>query len=388
MISILNPSDIQVKSNGEYVGIRILPSASQTTRPYHIALLIDVSGSMNADGRLTTVQQTLRLLVDQMRDDNALTLVAYNHTAEVLCSAESNKDAIRARIDSLQALGGTCMEAAFMALQGVAVDAVFVLTDGEVNQGISSVAGLRSLAATCFPRIAVHTLGYGADHNAELLRAISVASRASYTYADADEMIPAVVGSIVGGLQDEVVKDVEVVWEGNATCLEMGSEVGRYWVGSLIAEKEQWIVFEGVPENLCIRWRDGSLQLPSVEEGDEVVPHIFRTQSVALFERIRENPRGLWLVDIDDLETRIIRSGMQGHPMVIRILAEVAEMREFLRRPQAAHLTRLISNMQQFSVQRGADFTSPTQRMVSGQMVDRFMTQDPTGSNSQDPVET
>jgi hypothetical protein len=388
MISIINPSDVHVVSSGEYVGVRITPSAAQASRPYHIALLIDTSGSMNADGRLTTVQQTLQLLVDQMHDTDALTLVSYNHEASILCRAESNKDVIRSHIDALRASGGTNFETAFMVARGIPVDAVFVLTDGEVNQGITSVAGLKSLASSCFPRTAVHTLGYGANHNADLLRAISVASRASYTYADADEMIPAVVGSIVGGLQGEVAKDVEVLWEGEATCLEMGAEVDKYWIGTVIAEKEQWVVFEGQPENLRIRWREGEMQAPAAVAGTSVMPHVFRTQAVSLFERIRENSHEIFEADVDDLETRIVRSGMEGDPMVVRILAEIAEMREFLRRPQAIHLTRMISNMQHFTVQRGGDFCSPTQRMVSGQMVHQFSQQDPTMPNSQDPVET
>lgn len=381
MIYTLNPSDVHVKSSGEYVGLRILPTANQTSRPYHIALLIDTSGSMNADNRLNTVQQTLHLLVDTLRTDDALTLVSYNHEATILCRAEVNKDAIRGHIDSLRASGGTNFEAAFMAIRGISVDGVFILTDGDVNQGITSIAGLKSLATSCFPRIPIHTLGYGADHNAELLRAISVVSRASYTYADAAEMIPAVVGSIVGGLQGEVAKDVEVLWEGDATCLELGAEIGKYWIGSVITEKEQWVVFEGHPETLRIRCRDGELVAPAVEEDTAVIPHIFRTQSVALFERIRENRNEIFESDLDDLECRIVRSGMEEDAMVIRILAEIAEMRSFLQRPNPVLLTRLVSNMQHFTVQRGGDFCSPVQRMVSQQMVNMFTT------NSQDPVE-
>jgi hypothetical protein len=372
----MNTSDISILSSGEFVGIRFFPTSS-TSPPFHIALLIDNSGSMNLLNRLPTVKQTLSLLVNHLRENDRLTLVSYNHKASVLCRNETNKETILSCIANLQAGGGTNMESAFIALRGESYDAVFVLTDGEVNQGISSVVGLRQLASLCFPRIPVHTLGYGEDHNAELLRSIATSSRASYTYAEADERIPEVVGAIVGGLQGEAAKDVEVLWE-EGRCLETGAEETKYWVGTLTSHKEQWVVFEGQPTGLRIRWRDGEFISPLSSECKSVLPHVFRAQSVALFDKIRQVPRSAQ-DELDVLEAAIVQSGLRD-PLILRILAEIAEMREYIHQPEPTHLMRLTSNMQQFSVQRGADFASPTQRMVSSQMVNQFATfsQDPT----------
>ena len=372
----MNPSDINVFSCGEYVGIRIFPTPPPSPPPFHIALLIDTSGSMNMYNRLTTVKRTLSLLVDHLREDDRVTLVSYNQSALVKCMAESNKEQLRSCIEELQAGGGTNLESACTALHGIAVDAVFILTDGEINQGVSSIAGLRQLTSLCFPRIPVHTLGYGVDHNAELLRAISTASRASYTYAEADEQIPEVVGTIVGGLQGIVAKDVEVTWD-EGLCLEQGAEERKYWVGTLTAEKEQWVVFDGHPTGLRVRWQGGELEVPAPFESTILLPHVFRAQSVALFDRIRQSPRSSQDL-LDDLECSIVRSGLESDPLVLRILAEIAEMREYIHMPEPTRLTRLTSNMQQFSVQRGVDFASPVQRMVSSQMVERF-------SQAQDP---
>ncbi len=373
-------SDVSLVSSGGYVGLRIFPQQS-TDAPFHIGLLIDTSGSMSERGRIETVRTTLQLLVAHMREEDALSLISYNHEASVLCSRESNKERILACVASLEAKGGTNFEAAFLALRGIPVDAIFVLTDGQVNQGLITLAGLRHLAARCFPRIPMHTLGYGADHNAELLRGLSVGSRASYTFAESDEVIPATVGGIVGALRDQV-GDCEVVWEGDAECMEVGAETQAYWIGPICTQKEQWVVWDGHPTNLHIRWRGGELTLPEAREGDAVIPHIFRTKSIALFDRLRSNPHAVRKEDLDDLEQQILRSGAESHPLLLRIQAEIAEMREYLEKPRLVHLTRLTSNMQQMTVQRGADFASPTQRIVSASMVHEF-----TGI-SDDPVET
>ncbi len=374
-------SDVSLISSGDYVGLRIFPTQSPRA-PFHIGLLIDTSGSMNTSNRLETVKTTLRLLVDHLREHDALTLISYNHEATVLCSRESNKDQILTCINRLEAMGGTNFEAAFLALRGIPVDAVFILTDGQVNQGLTSLTGLRHLASNCFPRCAIHTLGYGTDHNVDLLRGLSVGSRATYTFAESDEVIPATVGGMVGALLDHV-GDCEVVWEGDAECMEVGAETQAYWIGPICSQKEQWVVWDGHPTHARLRWRgrEGELALPAPQEGTEVIPHIFRTKSIALFDRLRSNPYAVRKEDLDDLEHQILRSGAETHPLLLRIQAEVAEMREYLQKPRVAHLTRLTSQMQQMTVQRGADFASPTQRMVSASMVHGF-----TGI-SEDPVE-
>jgi hypothetical protein len=407
-------SSIRVSRHNSLVGICISPTAA-TERRFHIAFLLDVSGSMQGE-RLSTVQRTLRLFVEQMHEEDRVSIITYNGDAKVLCNAAQKSD-IPTYVDRLQAGGGTNMEVAILALRDLdleTLDAVFLLTDGEVNQGITSVSGLDSLIQmTVFGphTIPVYTLGYGEDHNAKLLQALAVNTRASYTFAETNEMIPSVVGSILVAMRDEVAKGVVVEWGGEAICWERGAKAGSYCVGSVIANKPQWVILKGPVTALRIRTSNspfGDIPLPWVDANavaaaaaaDEVVlEQWFRAEAARVFTEVTElTPMGA-LPKLQALEDEILASSVSDRPMLLRIRAQIAEQREYLDTmaampPMPPHgpfnfatgatlhaptLTRFVSNAAAFATQRGdmPEFNSPTQRMVSATMVAEF-SQDPT----------
>ncbi len=425
-------SSVQVKRYQSYVGIRIAPDTSIEARPFHIAFLLDVSGSMQGE-RLDTVKRTLHLFADQMRSEDRVSLITYNASARIVCPAGTKQEMLE-QVDRLEANGGTNMEAGILALKSLdltTVDAVFLLTDGEVNQGISSVRGLEGLArlvAFGSHKIPMYTLGYGADHNAKLLQAIAIATRASYTFAEAHEMIPSVVGSILVAMRDEVAKGVTVTWEGEARCWEAGAEsTNSFCVGSIIANKPQWIVLKGVPDSLTLsasNMAPESLSVPTEEEDLDVLEQWFRAESVRVFTEIAEmGPMGA-LPRLQTLEDAIVASPVAEYPLLLRLRAEIGEQRAlldqmaampaipaamppgppFLMRGggvssqalmggtgsfinggmQAPALSRFVSNVTAYATQRGEmpEFNSPTQRQVSGAMVRNFYT---GASNHSDP---
>ncbi len=406
-------SCIQVKRYQSYVGIRIAPGeAFGGQRPFHIAFLLDVSGSMEGD-RLDTVKRTLRLFADQMQPEDRVSLISYNSTARVLCSGGSRADMLQ-QVDQLSANGGTNMEAGILALTQLnlqTLDAVFLLTDGEVNQGLSTVRSLEGLArlvAFGTHKIPMYTLGYGSDHNAKLLQAIAIATRASYTFAEAHEMIPSVVGSILVAMRDEVAKGVTVQWRGAARCWEAGAEEGvtNFCVGSVIANKPQWIIFNGVPQSLTLS--DSNMQpepllVPEAGEDLDVLEQWFRAECVRVFTEMETMSPMEGLPCLQRLEDAIVASPVAQYPLILRLRAEIAEQRALLDRlaamppvapprlmrglarsyaggaggagiPPAPALSRFVSHVTAYATQRGEmpEFNSPTQRQVSGAMVRNF----------------
>lgn len=377
----------------DIVGIRICPPKVTEVRPFHIAFLLDTSGSMEGE-RLTTVQRTLHLFVDEMKSTDCATFISYNTSASLLCVGESDTAILRSTIDTLKAAGGTNMEAALCKLAEIPnladVDAVFFLTDGEVNQGICSVEGISNIAINVAFRqykIPVYTLGYGISHNAKLLQAIALGTRSSYTYAETSEMIPSVVGTILGALRDEVAKGVYVEWRG-AECWEHGAECDRYCVGSVVADKPQWVVLKGSPEDIRVHWKGAEGITVEVSEAQnlEVLEQWFRVKSVKLFSGSFNT------AELRSLESEIVASCVGTRPLMLRILGEIAEHIAFREHAPTMssfaadqHLTRLVSNVTAFANQRGEDiFASPTQRLVSGAMVHQF-SQDPGSGFTQDP---
>src|SRR5690606_16990498 len=79
-----------------------LPSAN-------LVFLIDVSGSMYGHNRLPLVKSSLKLLVDQLRDQDRVAIVTYSGTASVKLSSiqGDRKMRIKQAIDELEEGGST-----------------------------------------------------------------------------------------------------------------------------------------------------------------------------------------------------------------------------------------------------------------------------------------
>jgi hypothetical protein len=301
----------------------------------------------------------------------------------------------------------TNMEAAILKLAKTDADAVFLLTDGHVNQGsIQSPVGLSSLLRQCVSRkVAVHTLGYGSDHNVTILKTIALDTRGTYTFADTDELIPKTVGSIVGGLRDAVASDVSLSWaEGDElTCLEPGwskrTDAHQYFVGSVL--ESSWILFSSADPTstpaIKLQWSDGSMTkevectwTAAALVDREVEAQWIRIQSVKLFDKIHAGAVGAeMMAKLLSIESQI-DAIPDRTPFLMCLYAQIQEMKAHLDRIHANpilrannNMYRLASNMTTMTRQQGilstadpsndADlYTSPTQRSVRSAMVARF----------------
>ena len=244
---------IASKISGNQLVFRLRATSESTLRPLHIGILLDNSGSMEGS-RLESVKHTLRSARSLLQFGDRLTLVSFSDTAHVhlravTLSNEADIDAAFHRIDNIHADSSTNLGAGIEALYSIATDydAVILLTDGMVNAGITSTAGLRAMAQAGGSTLAFHTIGYGADHNRTLLRELAVRSRGTYTYADSDEILPLAVGDILSGMRAEVARGVRLRLPTGCgwTCQEVGAQgAPDYYVGHMIADRDYWAVFQ------------------------------------------------------------------------------------------------------------------------------------------------
>ncbi len=387
---------VNVKRYNDLLGICIAPpAAEQSARPFHIVFMIDSSGSMSGN-RMDTVKHTLRLFTNEMGEWDKMSLITFSSAAQIHLTGESDVEQIRQVVDHLEAMGGTNLETGLYQLLELdlsTVDAVFLLTDGEVNQGIRTIQGLESLVrSVVFTRhaIPVYTLGYGAEHNAQLLQAVAMATRSSYTFAESNEMIPAVVGEILGAMREEVAKGVSLEWEGGARCLEAGAlpTDRQFCVGSIIANKSQWVILQGGVSALHLKVAGNepvALPIPLCDEvGDEeVLEQWFRARAATVFSGIcEEGVNGMAMhAKLNQLEGEMLASPVSNKPLVLRILAQIAENRAALdARTRSGRISqdmarRLTSRTTAFATQRGGaipEFMSPVQREVSNGLVHSF----------------
>ena len=120
----------------------------------NLVFLIDVSGSMQQDNRLPLVQKAMKMLVDELRVEDKVSIVTYaNGVSEHLSGAKgSEKEKIKNIIDSLYAGGGTsgseglklAYETAKKNFIRKGNNRVILATDGDFNIGPRSESELEN----------------------------------------------------------------------------------------------------------------------------------------------------------------------------------------------------------------------------------------------------
>ncbi len=116
--------------------------------PSNLVFLIDVSGSMDLPNRLPLLKSAFKLLVDNLRDKDTISIVVYGSTTGVwlVPTSGKEKEKIRKAIEELNPLGATPGESGIRAAYRVAKsqfipegnNRVILATDGDFNIGQAS----------------------------------------------------------------------------------------------------------------------------------------------------------------------------------------------------------------------------------------------------------
>ncbi|AYF46189.1 VWA domain-containing protein [Pseudomonas fluorescens] len=178
------------------IGIKASDRAVADLAPANLVFLVDVSGSMDRREGLPLVKSTLKLLVDQLRDQDRVSLVVYAGESRVVLKPTSGRDKARIRnaIDQLTAGGSTAgasgIELAYqMAREGFideGINRILLATDGDFNVGVSDFDSLKQMAAEQRKSgVSLTTLGFGVDnYNEHLLEQLADAGDGNYAYID------------------------------------------------------------------------------------------------------------------------------------------------------------------------------------------------------------
>ena len=95
------------------------------------------------------------------------------------------------------------------------VKSLMLLTDGLANHGITDSAAIvkmlqSALDSPGMEQASVFTFGYGADHNQDMLRAISDAGRGVYYFVDEIDDVPTAFADCLGGLLSVVGQNIKL----------------------------------------------------------------------------------------------------------------------------------------------------------------------------------
>ncbi len=164
--------------------------------PLHVALVIDRSGSMGEDdgqgAKMDWARRAALRFVDGLREDDLLTVVAYDHEIDVLSSAGgASRATLRRFIQDLYPRGNTnihdALDRAYRELGRQArhelVHAVILLSDGLPTAGPTEPAPIAALARVAAENhITTTTVGVGLDYNDQLMMALARGGQGHYHF--------------------------------------------------------------------------------------------------------------------------------------------------------------------------------------------------------------
>jgi len=216
------------------IGIQAMDVNKDDRPPSHLVFLLDVSGSMNSADKLGLVQQGMPMLLDQLNDNDKVSIVVYaGASGLVLEAAEaSDKNKIKEAIAMLRAGGSTAGAEGIQLAYKLAekhfvaggVNRVILCTDGDFNVGTSDTDELVELVkAKANPEgeaknkgVYLSVMGFGRGNlNDEMMEKITNAGNGNYHYIDSVNEAVKTMSSQAGGTLVTVAKDVKLQLEFN-----------------------------------------------------------------------------------------------------------------------------------------------------------------------------
>ncbi|WP_028871220.1 vWA domain-containing protein [Psychroserpens burtonensis] len=214
----------------------------------NLTFLIDVSGSMDATNKLHLLKKSFKLLVNQLREKDRVSIVVYAGAAGVVLTPTSGdkKEIILEALERLQAGGSTAggqgIKLAYeLAEQNFKKDGnnrVILATDGDFNVGASSDSDMQTLIEKKRESgvfLSVLGFGYG-NYKDSKLEMLADKGNGNYSYIDNMQEAQKVFGKEFGGTLYTIAKDVKIQVEFNPKKVQAYRLIG--YENRLLADED------------------------------------------------------------------------------------------------------------------------------------------------------
>lgn len=196
------------------------PSSIPARRPLNLSLVLDRSGSMGGDP-LRRAIQAAQALVEELHEDDQLSVVIYDDNADTLIAPGPVKDkrAISAKLGTVRAAGCTNLSGGWLkgvghvktAQSSERVNRVLLLTDGQANVGTTDPRVLVSTAKQKADEgIVTTTLGFGSGFNEDLLIGMARAAEGNFYFIQSPDDAAGVFKIELEGLASVVAQNLRV----------------------------------------------------------------------------------------------------------------------------------------------------------------------------------
>jgi len=221
-----------------HIGIKGKEISNDNLPPANLVFLIDVSGSMDEPNKLPLVQSSLKLLTDQLRENDRVAIVVYAGAAGLVLpsTSGSNKVKIKEAIDNLQAGGSTAGAEGIKLAYKIAKEnfskngnnRVILATDGDFNVGVSSDDELVNLITEeKKSNIFLTVLGFGmGNYKDNKMQELADKGNGNHAYIDNLNEAKKVLVKEFGSTLFTIAKDVKIQVEFNPAKVQSYRLIG------------------------------------------------------------------------------------------------------------------------------------------------------------------
>lgn len=220
------------------IGLKAKEIPTDNLPESNLVFLIDVSGSMWGANRLDLVKTSLKLLVNNLRDKDKVSIVVYagNAGMKLESTPGSDKQKIREAIDELTAGGSTAGGEGIHLAYKIAKknfvakgnNRIILCTDGDFNVGVSSVEGLEQLVERERKSgVFLTVLGYGmGNYKDNKIQTLAEKGNGNHAYIDNLQEANRVLVGEFGATLHTVAKDVKLQVEFNPSQVQAYRLIG------------------------------------------------------------------------------------------------------------------------------------------------------------------
>ena len=214
----------------------------------NLTFLIDVSGSMGSQNKLPLLKSAFKLLVNQLREKDKVSIVVYAGAAGVVLKPTSGdqKETILNALDNLNSGGSTAGGAGIKLAYKLAEknfkkdgnNRVILATDGDFNVGASSNEDMETLIEEKRKSgvfLSVLGFGYG-NYKDSKLETLADKGNGNHAYIDNMQEAQKVFGKEFGGTLFTIAKDVKIQVEFNPKKVQAYRLIG--YENRLLADED------------------------------------------------------------------------------------------------------------------------------------------------------
>lgn len=209
------------------IGLQGKKIATDNLPASNLVFLIDVSGSMGSPNKLPLVKASMKMLVDQLREQDKVSIVVYAGAAGLVLKPTNGgeKTTIKDAIDNLESGGSTAGGAGIKLAYKTAKEnlvkggnnRVILCTDGDFNVGESSDDAMeRMIEEERKSGVFLTVLGYGmGNYKDNKMQKLADKGNGNHAYIDGISEAKKVLVNEFGGTLFTIAKDVKLQVEFN-----------------------------------------------------------------------------------------------------------------------------------------------------------------------------